>query len=104
MRAIDILDISAAPTPLGGMARILVDKPELKLVYLEIEPGKKVEEHEAGVDVTFVVLSGEGTCRTGDKSVFMREGMFFTCPAGVTRSFSCEDKGLALLVVRAPNI
>lgn len=103
MEARYLNQMEPAPTPLGGKARQLVDRLELRLVNLLLEAGETVAEHSAPVEVVFLVLEGAGSISAGEDRVAVEKGQFLTCPAGIMRSVEAGREGLNLLVVRAPN-
>ena len=92
------------PTPLGGKARIIIEKPEVKLVNLVVEAGDKVLAHDAPVDVIFIVLEGRGSMLVEKENVLIEAGQVAMVPAGLSRQINADkDEGLKLLVVRSPN-
>lgn len=98
-----INEIPLKATPLGGRARQLVATPDLRLVNLLLRAGEKVDRHKAPVEVVFLVMSGEGRIYVDDRIIELQEGQILRCPAGAGRSLKAGEKGLSLLVVRAPN-
>ncbi|MEQ8175896.1 MAG: cupin domain-containing protein [Syntrophomonadaceae bacterium] len=103
MEAMNLTKLDLAPTPLGGKARQLVDRLELRLVNLILEAGETVDKHSAPVEVVFLVLEGYGTISAGENRVLVEKGQFLCCPPGIMRSVAAGPEGLSLLVVRAPN-
>ena len=104
LRKETINHLPAESTPLGGAARRLVDKPELRLVNLELKPGEVVKSHLAPVEVVFIVLAGSGQVLVENETHSLAAGEMLVCPAGTNRSLRADiDQGLNLLVVRAPN-
>lgn len=96
--------VEEKPTPLGGLARTLVDKPDLRLVLLRVPAGTRVAEHNAPVEVVFLVTSGSGVIHTDAGETPIMAGEMLACPAGIPRAISANDADLELLVVRAPNL
>lgn len=103
MDKIKINEVAEVPIPLGGMARTLVNHPDLRLVILRVPAGEKVAEHIAPVEVVLLVLSGRGTIYAGSEAVAIAAGEIVTCPADLPRALAADNKDLELLVVRAPN-
>lgn len=103
MEAMNLTELALAPTPLGGKARQLVNRLELRLVNLILEVGETVEKHSAPVEVIFLVLDGSGTIITEENRIAVEKGQFLSCPPGIMRSVKAGPEGLSLLVVRAPN-
>lgn len=103
MEAVYLDQMTLTPTSLGGMARQLVDRLELRLVNLVLEPGEIVEKHRAPVEVVFLVLAGFGRISAGEDCVAVEQGQFLICPPEIMRSVEAGQEGLNLLVVRAPN-
>ncbi|MGE5391103.1 MAG: cupin domain-containing protein [Deltaproteobacteria bacterium] len=104
MDKIRVGDHPEKPTPLGGMARTLANRPELRLVVLRVPAGEKVAEHTAPVEVIFLALAGQGTIYAGSESTTITAGEVICCPAGIIRSLTADDEDLELLVIRAPNL
>lgn len=103
MEARTLTDLQPEPTPLGGKARKLVDRAELRLVNLLLEPGETVEKHSAPVEVVFLVLEGSGSILAGETWVTVARGQFLACPGGLIRSVKAGHEGMSILVARAPN-
>jgi len=104
MNIIAIDELPLQPTPLGGKARIMVDKPEVKLVNLVLDAGDLVQSHDAPVDVIFIVLEGRGSMLVEHDHIEVENGQLVTVPAGLSRQIVADkDEGLSLLVVRSPN-
>jgi quercetin dioxygenase-like cupin family protein len=100
-----VKDIPLDPTPLGGNARILISKPELRLVNLIISPGERVASHTAPVEVVFLVMEGKGTVIVANEKHEIVQGQFFTCPADLEREIVADSAtALSLMVIRAPNL
>jgi len=96
-------DLPEAPTPLGGWARTLVERPDLRLVILRVPVGEQVAEHTAPVEVVFVALAGSGTVYAEGQTAELAAGEMLTCPAGIPRALAAGSADWELLVIRAPN-
>ena len=97
-------EVPLQPTPLGGKARIIIEKPEVKLVNLVLEAGDKVLAHDAPVDVIFIVHEGRGSMLVEKENVLIEAGQVVMVPAGLSRQINADkDEGIELLVVRSPN-
>lgn len=103
MDKIRINDLLEETTPLGGMARTLVNRPDLRLVVLRVPAGQRVAEHNAPADVVFIALAGRGVIHAGSDETVIMAGEMVSCPAGIIRAISAAAADLELLVVRAPN-
>lgn len=103
MEAAYLTELEPALTPLGGKARQLVERSELRLVNLILEAGETVDRHSAPVEVVFLVLEGSGSISAGEDRVAVEKGQFLCCPPGIMRSIKAGREGLSLLVIRAPN-
>jgi len=99
-----ISQVIEVPTPLGGMARTLVDQPDLRVVVLRVPAGTGVAEHSAPVEVVFLALSGYGAIHAGSMEASIMAGEMLSCPAGIIRTISANEVDLELLVIRAPNL
>lgn len=105
MDKININAVPEEPTPLGGMARTLVNTPELRLVILKVAAGEMVAEHRAPVKVVFLCINGSGVIFAGENQNRICAGEMITCPAGVLRAIQADKgAGLELLVIRTPNL
>lgn len=104
MKPVQISALPAAPTPLGGKARTLVDQPALRLVNLLLEPEETVQTHTAPVDVVFIIEEGSGRVLAGGQELAFESGDMIICPAGLERAVKAGSSGARLLVVRAPNL
>lgn len=103
MNKVRISDLPEETTPLGGMARTLANRPDLRLVVLRVPAGQRVAEHNAPADVVFIALTGRGVVHAGSDETVIMAGEMVSCPAGVTRAISAVEADLELLVIRTPN-
>jgi len=103
MKKTRIAEIHEESTPLGGLARTLINQPDLRLVVLRVPAGEQVGEHIAPVEVVFVALGGSGTIYAGGEAIIIEAGEMASCPAGYPRTIRAGDGDLELLVIRAPN-
>ncbi len=99
----NISDIPVQATPLGGVSRMLVDQPELRLVNLLLKAGETVGEHVAEVEVVFIIQKGSGLISAGGETAAFGAGQILVCPAGLIRSMTAGLEGTDIMVIRAPN-
>ncbi|GAB4168828.1 MAG: hypothetical protein Kow00108_02170 [Calditrichia bacterium] len=50
-------------------AKKIFSKSAVELVYLELEPGQKLDPHSVDFTATFFVLSGNGFLLTGEETI-----------------------------------
>lgn len=82
-----------------------IDRVELSLVELELEPGFEGPEphaHDHRVDA-FYVLEGEAEFVVGGETLLLGAGSFVAAPPGVVHTFSSGGRRSRLLNVRAPG-
>jgi quercetin dioxygenase-like cupin family protein len=83
------------PIPLSGNSRV-------KVILACFEPGQFIPVHRQGVDLTLVILQGEGVLIAGDREERIGAGAIAFIPAGEARGLKAESRIVALHVVSPP--
>jgi quercetin dioxygenase-like cupin family protein len=83
------------PIPLAGNSRV-------KVILACFEPGQFIPVHRPGVDLTLVILQGEGVLIAGDREERIGAGAIAFIPAGEVRERKAESRIVALHVVSPP--
>jgi quercetin dioxygenase-like cupin family protein len=84
-----------SPVPLGGTERF-------KVVLTCFEPDQFIPVHSPAVDMTLVVLEGEGQMVAGDEEVAIAPGSVIIVPAGVARGVKASTRLVAVHFVAPP--
>ena len=87
------------------VATIKIEREELTLIELELEPGFEAPEphgHDDHVDA-FYVLEGEAGFLLGDEELLLGAGSFVAAPPGAVHTFSSGPGPTRLLNVHAPR-
>lgn len=79
----------------------LAENDRVKVILACFEPGQFIPVHRPGVDLTLVVLEGEGQVVAGEHETAVGPGATAFVPAGEARGVRAETR-LALLHVVTP--
>ncbi|MCC6175198.1 MAG: cupin domain-containing protein [Chloroflexi bacterium] len=74
----------------------------VKVVLTCFEPGQFIPVHTPGIDVTLVILEGEGTIVAGDQEAEVRSGAVVIVPAGAARGVKATTRLIAVHLVSPP--
>jgi quercetin dioxygenase-like cupin family protein len=80
---------------------VLAENERVKIILACFEPGQFIPVHQPGVDLTLIVMEGEGTLVTGDREQRISPGTIAFVPAGETRGIQATSR-LALMHVVSP--
>ena len=83
------------PVVVSGTERV-------RVVLVCCEPGQFIPVHQPGVDLTFVILEGEGQLVAGAQEEHVSAGAIAFIPAGEARGLKAETRLVALHVVTPP--
>jgi len=84
-----------SPVALGQSERV-------KVVLTCFEPGQHIPVHSPGIDMTLVVLEGEGTVVAGDQEAEVGPGAIVIVPAGSARGVRAKTRLVAIHLVSPP--
>lgn len=73
-----------------------------RVLLVCLEPGQFIPVHTPGVDLTVVVLEGEGRLAVGDREETIAPGAIAFAPAGTTRGLKATTRLVVLNVVTPP--
>lgn len=82
--------------------RVLAESESTKVVLACFEPGQFIPVHRPGVDVTLVVLEGEGSIVADEREEKVARGAIAFVPAGESRGVKAETRMVLLHVVTPP--
>ncbi len=74
----------------------------MKAVLTCLEPGQFIPVHSPGVDMTLIVLEGEGEVVAGESREAIGPGAVVFVPAGEARGIKAGDRFVAVHVVGPP--
>ena len=74
----------------------------VKVILACFEPGQLIPVHRPGVDLTLVILEGEGVLVAGDREERVGAGALAFIPSGEARGIKAETRMVALHVVSPP--
>ena len=83
------------PVPFGQSERS-------RALLVCLEPGQFIPVHSPGVDITFVILEGEGTLVVGDHEQVVGPGALAFAAAGEARGLRARTRLIAVHVVAPP--
>ena len=74
----------------------------VKVILACFEPGQFIPVHRPGVDLTLVILEGEGQLVAGDREERVGPGSMAFIPSGEARGVRAETRMVAVHVVSPP--
>jgi quercetin dioxygenase-like cupin family protein len=83
------------PVPVAGNERA-------RVLVVCFEPGQFIPVHRPGVDLTLIVLEGEGLLVAGTRDESVRRGSVAFVPAGESRGLQATTRLIAVTVVTPP--
>lgn len=81
---------------------VLAENQRVKVVLVCMEPGQFIPVHRPGVDMTLVILEGEGMLVAGEQEEAASPGVVAFVPAGENRGLKAQTRLVALHVVTPP--
>ncbi len=83
------------PIALSGNDRV-------KVILACFEPGQFIPVHRPGVDLTLLIVEGEGWLSAGDREEMIGPGAIAFVPAGESRGLKAKSRMVAFHVVSPP--
>ncbi len=83
-------------------ARALLDRPQLRALLIDLEPGRELSPHTPGSDLILSVLDGAGELLADGHLYQVRAGDLAVIPAGQSRGIRSREGRLIALGVVAP--
>jgi quercetin dioxygenase-like cupin family protein len=77
---------------------MLLDKPEMRVALMCLEPGQELKPHKAPLRLLMYCVEGRGTFFVGDETVEADERTAIMCDPMVSHGFSA-DRGQRLVVM-----
>lgn len=77
---------------------MLLDKPEMRIALMCLEPGQKLTPHKAPLRLLMYVVEGKGTFTVGDEQIEADEKTCILCDPMVSHGFEA-NKGEKLVVM-----
>lgn len=103
----EVIKVSVLPfmqTGWGVKGKPVIDRPEVGIINLVLEPGEKVPSHKTPVDVLFQIMEGKGTVTIGDESRIVEAGEFVVSPAQIPHALEANEGCLfSVYVMKVPN-
>lgn len=81
---------------------LLTGNDRVRVMVASFEPGQFIPAHSPGVDLTLLVLEGEGTILAGDREEKVGPGSLAFVPAGEKRAVKADSRLVILHVVTPP--
>lgn len=86
-----------------GPARVLLQTDQVRVLFIDLEPGRELPPHRPETNLVLAVLDGMGQLLVDDEIRPVRTGDLAVVRAGVARGLRClEGRLLALAVVTPP--
>lgn len=81
---------------------VLAENERVKVILACFEPGQFIPVHQPGVDLTLIVMEGEGTLVAGDREELIGPGAIAFVPAGEARGVQATTRLTLMHVVSPP--
>ncbi len=93
---------AASFTPERFHAAPIAQSARTRVLLVCLEAGQFIPVHSPGVDLTVVVLEGEGTLVAGEREEAIAPGAIAFAPAGAARGLKAATRLVVLNVVTPP--
>lgn len=80
----------------------IAETERVRVILVCFEPGQFVPSHKPGIDLTLLVLEGEGELLAGEKREKLKPGVLAFIPAGEARAIKADTRLVALHTVTPP--
>jgi quercetin dioxygenase-like cupin family protein len=103
MEVVKMSEVPTFVTPLGFVARRLLDQPSFLIMNLLLKPGEAVEKHNMPDDAFFYVVKGSGIIEVGEEQTSAGETDIVFSPKNTPRGlYASPDNEFHVLIVRSP--
>lgn len=103
MEVIKMSEVKTFVTPVGVLARKLLDHSSFLIMNLLLKPGEAVEKHNMPDDAFFYVVKGSGIIEIGEEQTSAGETDIVFSPKNTPRGLSASpDREFHVLIVRSP--
>ena len=97
------MEVPTFTTPIGFLARKLLDKPAFLIMNLLLKPGETVEKHSMPDDAFFYVVKGSGIIAIGEEETDAGETDIVFSPKNTPRGLQASPgQEFHVLIVRSP--
>ncbi len=87
----------------GRNSKTLVKQPDLRIVLVALNAGKKLEEHEAAARISIQTLSGQLTLQLADQAVELPAGHLLALDRTLRHDVSAVKESAFLLTISWPQ-
>jgi quercetin dioxygenase-like cupin family protein/iron-sulfur cluster repair protein YtfE (RIC family) len=95
--------LSSSADPASGPVRVLLQNDQVRVLSIDLKPGRELPPHRPEADLVLAILDGMGQLLVDDTIRPLRTGDLAVVRAGVTRGLRClEGRLLALGVLTPP--
>jgi quercetin dioxygenase-like cupin family protein len=81
---------------------VVAETERIRVLLICLEPGQAIPVHRPGIDLTLVVLEGDGMMTAGDRVDPISPGTLVVIPAGTARGLQAAGRLVALAVASPP--
>jgi quercetin dioxygenase-like cupin family protein len=81
---------------------VLAETERIRVLLVCLEPGQALPVHRPGIDLTLLVLEGDGMMTAGDRVDLVSPGTVAVVPAGAARGLRATGRLVALAVASPP--
>ena len=103
----EIIRLDAQKTvvnPRGVNVKHLVDRKDVAVTNVILQPGQALPAHVTPVDVFFYVIAGTGKVQIGDEIAAVNATDLIVSPAGIPHGLTAAGENIfSVMVVKTPN-
>ena len=104
MQVIKVNELPYTQTGWGVKGKPVVDKSEIGIINLYLEPGEQVPLHKTPVEVLFQVIEGKGSITIGEETQVVVAGEIIVSPAEIPHGLAADQNILfSVYVMKVPN-
>lgn len=104
MEVIKLKDQAAVVNPRGISVKHLIDRKDVAVSNVILQPGQTLPTHITPVDVFFYVIAGKGQILIGEETAEVSTSDLVVSPAGIPHGLTADQEGaFSVMVVKTPN-
>lgn len=104
MEVVKLAEKQTVVNPRGIDVKHLIDRKDVAVSNVILQPGQNLPSHVTPVDVFFYVIAGKGKAQIGDEVEEVNASDLVVSPSGIPHGLTADrDSIFSVLVVKTPN-
>ncbi len=104
MEVIKLSEQQTVVNPRGINVKHLIDRNDVAVSNVILQPGQSLPAHTTPVDVFFYVIAGKGKVLLGKEVAEVEATNMIVSPAGIPHGLTADERNVfSVMVVKTPN-